>query len=88
MGLLSTQPGVCVCRTTSLASSLLFKSHPRAAQRPWPWPWPLLSPLPGNLPPHLVNCLSQKFHSAATLGSQEQHDTNIHSCDEVIFTSP
>ena len=41
-----------------------------------------------NLLPHLVNCLSQKFHLAARPGSQEQHDTSIHSCDEVRFTSP
>lgn len=37
-------------------------------------PWPLVSPLPRNLPCHLVNCLSQKLLSVATRGSQEQHD--------------
>lgn len=36
--------------------------------------WTLVSPLSGNLPCLLVNCLSQKFLSAATLGPQAQHD--------------
>lgn len=43
-------------------------------------------PSSGNLPPHLVNYLCPKFHSAAILGPPKQHNMDVHSCDEFSFT--
>lgn len=84
---------VCVCGGGALSlwpppSSLPSRHIPKEPSSP---AFSLLAlaptvPASGNLPPHLVNHLCQKFHSAAILGSQEQHSMDVHSCDEFRFT--
>lgn len=91
MGLPPTQPGhVCVWGPSlwPLPSFLPSRHIPKEPSSP---AFSLLAVAPtvpssGNLPPHLVNHLCQKFHSAAILGSQEQHNMDVHSCDEFRFT--
>ena len=88
------RPSVCVGvgrRPLSLASSPFssLKSHPRGAQQPCTFtPGLDTTVLSSWKPSNLVNHLSQKLHTAITLGSQEQHNVNAHSCDEFRFTPP
>lgn len=82
------RPCMCVWGYLSGLFPLSFKPHPKGAQQPCiltpgcgPYGslfWKSSSPL--GQPP------MPEISSAAILGSQEQHNTDVHSCDEFRFT--